>query len=62
MRDQIESLQLGLEVAHDQATFWEKKARESDLELKILQKKLEILNSVEQELDTYKEKVGELAK
>ena len=62
MKEQIEGLVLGHEVAHEQAVFWEKKANGFALELKIAEKRLEVLDSVEQELETYKIKVGDLAK
>lgn len=62
MKDQIEGLELGMEVAQEQATFWEKEAKAFGLAMKIANKKLEQLNSIEQELAMYKSKVGDLAK
>jgi len=62
MADQIEGLSLGLEVAEEQATFWEKKAKGLEKRLKISDSLLKRLSSVEQELEMYKSKVGDLAK
>jgi len=62
MRDQIEGLNLGLEVAEDSSAFWEKKSKGLEVEMKATMFKLSRLASVEQELEMYKSKVGELAK
>ena len=62
MEQLITDLTLGGEVAQEQAVFWEKKAKALELELKKAESKVAALASVEQELELYKEKVGELAK
>jgi hypothetical protein len=62
MQDRITDAELGQEVAEEQAAFWEKKAKELELEAKQNMYRLSRLASVEQELETYKSKVGDLAK
>lgn len=61
MQDEIEGLTLGQEVAEEQAEFWEKKAKGLEKDLKLVNKKLEQFDSMEQQLRMYKSKVGELA-
>lgn len=62
MGQQITDAELGQEVAEEQAVFWEKKAKALELEAKQNMYRLSRLASVEQELETYKSKVGDLVK